>query len=45
MPAEEDVYKRQRLAGSDDVGDEGALVAAQGAGHRVLLMRLSLIHI
>ena len=29
----------ERLAGSDDVGDEGSLVAAQGAGHRVLLMR------
>ena len=29
----------ERLAGSDDVGDEGALVAAQGAGHRVLLVR------
>ena len=29
----------ERLAGSDDVRDEGPLVAAQGAGHRVLLMR------
>ena len=28
----------ERLAGSDDVGDEGSLVAAQGAGHRVLLV-------
>ena len=29
----------ERLAGSDDVGDEDALVAAQGSGHRVLLVR------